>query len=556
MPILKRDRALRSQEAPARTDDVIDPEALELPDDQRQWLTEQLGGMPTLQQLDWYELEQKSARISNPKNLRMIGAIRMTLSGDLSRHEATRNVSEKGSPAEETSVLALRAAKTATGEAEPLQKLRADLRETGLWGHEKLEDAFVLWAKDHLSPARLSPAVMSIVGDPAHGKDQALTTAARSLLGEKFKEIKVDFANAQDQDYESFFSGPSAPLSVEALKKAGKTGVSIRITGADNLYQQAPKLAQGLNSLLLARKGEPAFVSALWCFDFDVDSSQLPRQKMVDAVGPTGNRLISSEASFSHLDGPTMFRYAELTLPIILKQQGLSRWTLSFDVDARRLLGETLATPHTPLDELEYRLLRFVLTHVDTQTSLDRDAPALLRVGVSPDAMDQGADAKRLLRERISALHQPLANLHEGADLFTVTQIGVNNEQEEFRQNLAPTFDAVDEALAALASELCFSSSVIDQESLDNAVAAVGTLSGWVGHLKAQVMSRVGKNELVLIRTAEVDGQAFALDALRGSIDPLSTSTDPALVSLYQAQAKPAIELCETLLSLLGEKSK
>ncbi len=393
------------------------------------WLSEKLGSdTPTFAALDKLML---SGTLSDDERKIIIG-LQRAVRGEQRAMPGGVALHKDGVTAVDTvAALTTQLAMSPAGEPELLQKLRAHMPE-GLWGHEAELEAFMRLAKDHVSEARLTPAVMSLVGEVGHGKDQAIEKLAELVCAEKPAVITVDMAGVSDRDVEAIF-GEGAPLFIGELKKhaAAKSAI-VRIVNADDLRTRAPKVCRALTERLLARRGEEAFAALPYVFDFNQAASESPRQLMVNALGAPGNRVLSATSTFEHLDADTMARYAQAVLPKILSARGLRGLTIELDGEALSALGRALATPHAPMDELEHRLLRLVLTHIDTQTSLRDAGDVVVRASVHPGLVINQTAFEQLIAD----LHTPAPDLFAAEQLFLLQRVAKRPDNVATREQI------------------------------------------------------------------------------------------------------------------------
>lgn len=389
---------------------AVDLTALDLEAGAHEWLAERLGTLaPKTTELD--ALEQASDL--TPSQQRLLKNVRAALRHDNVKADPT-SVATTNEARDQNPVFFMRNARVAHGEPEDVVRTRFAMPE-GLWGHEHALEAFVRVAKDWVSEARLTPAMLALGGDVGHGKDQAVATLAHSLFEGGVHHVSLQ--GLQDRDADSLFSGA---LSIDELKKLAKKKV-IHVTGMDNLLKNAPAIARGLQERLLARRGEDAFADVVWVFDYD--AARITPGTIAGSLGAVGARCISAKTEFERLDAPTMQRYALARLPQLLDTTALRNVRIDFDGEALELLGQALATPHAPLDELDARLLRLILTHLDTQTSVDRGRGTSIRVSLAPEM----SDAARA--DMIANLVSTQPDLIAAESLFNVRETGRSQTQ-------------------------------------------------------------------------------------------------------------------------------
>lgn len=448
-----------------KTSTAIDLDALGVSENDRAWLEQNAGenGRVTVASLDRLSL---SPTLTDAERRIVIG-LQRTVRGELRALKGTAFQKGESKDLAAVDALTLRAGKTVSGEAPLVEQVRTRMHDV-LWGHEPLAADFARMTKDFISPARHTAPVMSIVGDVGHGKDQAIDAFTKAMCGEQAKIVRVDLSTLTDQDFAKVF-GDDAPLALAQMKAMAqqKNGV-VLLENADGLLQRAPKIAAALAKRLLARTGEAEHAHVPILFHFDKAPSQDPRQLVVAAIGAPGNRLISATAVFRHLDAQTMARYAKAVLPELLKAQGLDDLVLEIDDDALLALGEALATPHAPLDELEHRLHRFLLAHCDVQTSVQRKGGAL-RAMIAPELANDPAKRAALVAD----LHQPIPDLFAGERLLQVQEVAQRPNAAEARKQLLGAGEAMSTAISTALVPIIVEGGQTDDPETDAAVTAL-----------------------------------------------------------------------------------
>ncbi|MBI5507728.1 MAG: hypothetical protein HY903_03130 [Deltaproteobacteria bacterium] len=408
-----------------------------IPAGEAAWLKKKLGATFSFDELDHLAMAQNLTADEK----KIVEGMRRSVLGNTRADQGVVASKDGDAPLSTVVAMTLEKARLPTGELAEQQKLRADMLPA-LVGHESELESFVQMLKDFRSPARRFPPLMALVGDPAHGKDQAITGYARSVFS---LQATVHTVNLKGGDP----FAPGGPLSLPVLQALEKSGGVVRVQGAEGLRASAPAVAAKLGELLTAVKGDPNYVRLNYIFDFDAAPGTNGRQLMVEALDWVGNANLSALASFKHLDGPSMVEYAKRVLPDLLAGDTLGKLKVEFDDQALALLGEALATPHKPLAELEARLLRFVMSKFDTQTSVDR-AGGVLRVSVEPKfALDNV-----VRNERLAALHQPLPDLFSGAELFIIYEVAKQKAPTAERDLLLKHAGVVVDRLSKLDVEL------------------------------------------------------------------------------------------------------
>jgi WD domain, G-beta repeat len=526
---------------------TVDLTTFELQEADATWLQERLGTQtPKTTEIDALidGLEKAASDPETTARLRLARAIKDAIIGGQKTLPGAVTVSKDGAAARDGVGQAWQAlAKTAVGEPAQVTRVRDGIG-AALWGHESEVESFCRWAKDHVSTARLTPAVLALSGDPGHGKDGALVAFAK-LIGKATTDIRsVDFSRVKDSDLPLLF-GEEGPLSIKDLKsKAVTPGLVVRLSGLDNLEQRAPAIAQALNQRLLARRGEALFAAIPYVLDFDHTSAS-PRALVNAALGQAGNRVISAESTFAHLDGPTMARYAtELFIPRLLSARGLSDITVNWEPDALSLLGEMLATPLAPLDEIEHRLLRFVLTHIDTQEFERKDAVVSGRI--SPAFAGNEGEPARI--EMTAKMQAAGADLVAAEKVFWMPVVGKRIDPakrvaalEQARQ-LGSVVDAATMQLMAALPD--------PDPNLETLVEALLSSLGAHRSLIEQTMRTVARRErfnpLNLVRENELGALDASANAVEAALAEYTASANEVMTMLPDPSALVAPDAVAT----------
>jgi hypothetical protein len=435
--------------------------ALDLPDEQIEWLKSVVGPAPTFDELDRLEM---NARLTADQHA-ILGAIVRSARGEpIGRGSVLTGAGEQAPAAVKAYKLPL--VSIPKGETPRQQQLRKDMLglegcipgdgwrpRSYLIGQENLLNDCVRIFKDWESPARRTPPIASIVSDRGHGERPMIEGYVRSVFGPKGSIIEVDLEGKTDErDYNALF-GMGGPLELGNLKRLAGSGV-LWIKGADKLKdrEEAREIHKRIIKLINAKDGEPDYARTHYFFYFEgLEPGPDPRRRMREGLGPDSTETLSAACKFEHLDGPAMLEYTRDLLPEILKRHGLDKLAFQYEYDLRALekLGEALATPHAPLLRHETRLLRLVLDKFDTHTSVDR-AGSLLALTLSPDfARD---DLK--LREAIEALHVEDPDLFEGGKIFQIEELGRSRVDEAGRKNMLDTLGQVIDRLDRSAERL------------------------------------------------------------------------------------------------------
>jgi hypothetical protein len=404
-----------------------------LPEEQRRWLTEQLGEKFGIEA--FRSLSERSDLTTSQRAI--VVGMRQTLSGEM-RSLAGRALTKDGAKElPEIQARTLGASRAPTGETELQKKVRADL-PVALAGHEDQLDAFIELVRRYESPAWGTSPLMALVGQQGHGKDEALDKYAKAVLGETAQVVYIDLARFSGSGMGASAAaafGKNGPLSFDQLKKyepgyqppAPKDGEQpeevhpsiVVLRGVKDLRTKNPDAAQQLADILGAKKGTPNHVNIHFVFDFEEPVGTPARKLMIDAMAEIGSRFTCSTAEFKDLSGDTLAGYAEPILLESLKLQNTGNTVLEIDAEADAVLRKALATPYAPLEELESRLYEWLISKFDTQTSVDREVD-VLRVSLNPEY----ANDPTKLDAAINSLHQQYADLRVGADLFVVNIVG------------------------------------------------------------------------------------------------------------------------------------
>jgi hypothetical protein len=521
---------------------TLDLEEVGIGPDEREQIESLLGVEPgqPLKKSDLDALE-RDPNLSAAQR-QTIAALLDTLRGNLVG-SGQLTVSKDGATAtRQANLLTISAAKWVQGEGEVETRMRESLAGA-LIGQQAQLDAFVKLAKDFVSPARLTPPVMAMTGHVGHGKDQAIAAAAQVLFATAPSATAtrtpssplyaVDLSGLGDSSADALF-GDEGALSPVTLKKKFPKGVLIRIDGAGadasgaSLQTRAPKIARGLQALLLARKGEPSHFNAAWIFNFDepqprAGARRSALEQMGSALGQAGVRVLSAQAPFDDLDAAAMRAYAELRLPALFSQGTLVDLKVSFDDEAWDLLGRALATPHAPLDELDHRLLRCVLTHLDTQTSLGRDGNGV-RIALARGMRDEGTQ-----KAWLAEMHAALPDLEQAERAFVAREVAKPSSDIAKRSELMALLRDVLEA---------FTASWVDLATEDDSHATIADLAGIVVRLARNVLKeaerRAALGELALISEQRQSALTMALSMVRDEAATLiaATPSDPAAVAV------------------------
>jgi hypothetical protein len=310
------------------------------------------------------------------------------------------------------------------------------------------------------------------------------------------------------------------------------------------LAAAAPKIATRLNNLLNTE--EPWVKNLYLVADFDGVASA--HAEVGQSLGSPGVRQVSASVDFGHLDAPTMLRYADRLLPKLLEGSRVEQVKVVFDDDARQVLGQVLATPNEPLDDLQPRLQQFILSHIDLQTSFDPET-SVLKLSLAQQMKSEPKHLESLIKQ----LHQPLTDLSAGRALFSVDEVAVRPTIDETGVEVAWS-----EATAALRALIPDEAATPELRRLELAVEAMARQTdsarafGWADRVTPrQYQTLVQRAELVgqaiveryYARADELpDGADFSADAeltaakteaehlqqLQAALAPLAHDTDEA----------------------------
>jgi hypothetical protein len=440
------------------------------------------------------------------------------------------------------------------GDRPELVKLRADLLRDGLIGQAGALPGFMALAKDFYSPARETPPTMAISGHRGHGKNEAVNAFSASLFGaDAPPPLKVDLSEKLDRDESILFEGEDAPLSIEALQALLESGGVVHLTGIDNLATRAPKLAARLATRLSSREGDPEHARVPYVLDFSVEGP--PELLTAAALGAVGIESLAGTSRFVHLSQAAVWHYAEQRLATKLKRPGLSNVIPEVEPEAQEFLAQLLTTPYAPLDSMEERLTRFLLTLFDTQTSVDR-SDSVLGISFSTAYRDDRAKRDAL----VAAMHLPEPNLLLGVEAFRAQLTGKT-------QHLSPAeISAASNELASAFSEirpklpLLFRDpgDDLDEARLDVLLAQLTAAEAAVAMAQQQLNDAVFFNALVPLRPGVHKVVTSALKALAATIDEATgavagANDDEALgIASVGSSARAAVDALLELVNRLA----
>lgn len=395
----------------------LEPAHYGLSEEQAAWLKQKLEDArlpekPSVADIDRLE---KAGGLTDHQR-RILDAVRRSVVGNLRSTAGVAFGKEGRIEPGAQKAWTLRVAKVPTHSLDKDKAFQAEL-EPYLIGQKGVETAFKRFFQATKALARQVPPMMVIGGELGHGKEQALEGLAKALFGEAATVITVALDRITDDQIEAVFSagGRKGDLSLPNLMEIedNKLGI-VRLTGLEKLKDRAPGVADELVKRLGARKGEPEYAKVPFVIDFDVPPGADLPQILEDALGPVAVRLRAAQAAFGRLDKEAMLEYLDIALPQILQQPGLGQLQIEWDEDARDAFGEILATPHQPLEELQFRLQTLILDQFDAS---ETPADAVMRVHLlEDDPANRQASIEYLKSERADLLDVP--------PIFTVTEEG------------------------------------------------------------------------------------------------------------------------------------
>lgn len=416
-----------------RTIDLGDSRFATLPAEQRAFLVGRLGSNTTIEAVD--------ALVTNPAlspiEQSIALAFRRSLTGDLRATDGVALTKDGVVPLTSFESVTLGAARAPTGATEPERAVRESMAPS-LLGHETQLESFVEMARRWRSPMRPRASVMLLVGNRGHGKEQALQEYARQCYGAEARVVDVDLRDIAPNAAAALF-GKDGPLSAKTLKRydptfqeeqekdangnpkpaAERFPAVVRLLGVENLKRDKPELARELQRLLLTARGSQDFCNVQFFIDFEQPATNEARKLLLDALDTVAARGVYPTAVFEDLSGKVLGQYAQELLLKGARPEGLGNIIIEFDAAARDLLERALATPHAPLEQLDERLYEFIFAKLDTHTSINREG-GIVRVSVAPDLATSASAASAL----VTSLHDPLADLALGQQLFVVNEVG------------------------------------------------------------------------------------------------------------------------------------
>jgi hypothetical protein len=441
-----------------RTLTLEDARLRDLPEDQKAILEQTIGKT--------FTLEDVSERLQDPsisKEARAIlVAFKRTLVGDQRALEGKAYGKEGAAPLGTVKAHTLMAARALTGETDLQRRVETDLLPA-LQGHDDQLKSFVEYARRIESIQRPALPFMAIVGNPGHGKEEALAKFAQIVLGENAVVVDVDLRQWATNPAGLF--GKDGPLSPGRFKKLEvgyqppepKEGAEpeevhpgiVRILGVENLLANNKDAAEGIAKLLSVRRIDPAYLNVPVVFDFEQPPKQDVRQLLIASIGVAGTRNLASTAVFKNLDGDTLQQYAQVQLDQALALPPFDGIVLEMDRDAEELLKQVLATPYAPLDELDQRLYEALLSKFDTDPTIDTKT-SVLRVSVDPRLATRPQEIAAIIKD----LHEPFADLQRAGELFVVNWVAKQVDTDDQRDVVLERMPQLAEVLELRATQL------------------------------------------------------------------------------------------------------
>lgn len=399
---------------------------------------------------------------------------------------------------------------------------------TAAIGQPQVVQAFVDVARDFHAPQRFSPPLLAICGPPGHGTGPVVEHFARALSGQPPLRCDLSMCTAVTDDaMAALLFGVGGPLNIDTLTAAAAGGTSVvHLVGVNDLQQRAPQAAAALTALLNADRDDVTathYVRLAWVVEFPDSADGTTAAAAAEAaLGDVAHRKLTAEAQFMRLDAPALQQYAKASLARRFQANAaLSKLVLRYDDTALRVLGQALATPFAPLDELEDRLRTFVLQRFDVHALQHPDRAVLKLQVAEPFASDP-----RLLQRRLDELHVARPDLRAAADLFMVAEVGVVAGVDDHAARLRVGIEAVDAAIVRTAL-----ADVPDEDALS---AALTALREHAAALRA-VVAAVSAAPKVLeraIRKANTTGSAAR--AAAGALDDHTSSIVVAALDIAQ----------------------
>lgn len=429
MPILRGNRAGSARDKVMRLDDFA------IPDDAKQWLVKELGGDTfSSEKLD--VLEAKAGLTRAQRDL--LAGMQLSRQGTLRTADGTVMGSDGVQRGSELNAPLRAAASMLHGLAELESRVRAQM-PPALVGQHHTQAAFEKMAAAHESVVRRPAPLMTLVGPPGHGKDEAISGYAKALFGDAAEPIAVEVS--------SFDKADELQKAIDEAVAALPDGGVVRFTGVEDLATTKPKHANAMLAHLSKHRQDASEPRISYFLDFDRTEGS-PREATTGALSAMGNRLLSAEAGFCMLDAEAMRIYAKRLLPELMAVDSMKDIRLDWTPEALELLGDFLATPHSPLIDLEQRLTESVLIAVSVRKSVD--ALDVVRIDVArPVAKDEALRATLL-----EALHEEAPDYFKAEDLFTslvVANQGIDLDREaviaDGHKNLASLLEQATEAV-------------------------------------------------------------------------------------------------------------
>jgi hypothetical protein len=357
--------------------------------------------------------------------------------------------------AKKVGVVTLRAQTAPLGESEDQRAMRAFMKGVSI-GQPEAVEPFVKLLDEHNSELRLTPPFMAVIGLPKRGQQQAIEAFAGQAVGPK-AYVPIDLSRT-DQDTEVVSALSPALLKQRALSVKSKQHrrLVIHITGLSDAAR-SPTVATALKRLLTAREDSKDYVPATFIFEIAAEGD--PKEKLIAALDGSGSEsswvnayAVQSHAKFGALDAEAMATYAIGALEDIFQQtRALAPHHLSREMAAevRQALGDALATPHMPLEELRPRLEYLIRSRIKGH-AIQNPKGAVFRLARTPEAEKDPS----LQRQLIEGLHKPNADYGQLDKLFWFIETARVGDLSKKRSALIASGREALAALSAARSEL------------------------------------------------------------------------------------------------------
>lgn len=509
---------------------VIDLEEFPLEKPDREWLQKKLPKKPTIDDINQLANRLAKAAPDDPEERRRLSVligVQASLKGNFVARGKDAISSGGKTKLFDLHVLALTGARPVNGESDKVRSVRERM-ENFLIGQQHARQTFADFAAATQAPGRRIPPVMVIAGPDGHGKAQAVEGFAEVLSEGSVHH--VDLFGKTDRDYGGIFEAPGAPLALDTLKAIADTKGTVWVTGCEDI--NAPKIAQGLARRINALRGTAGHVKLPYVLDYTVDAKRVEHDDSRDLIkgilaktlDTQGLRAKANHAIFKPLTPEAMLLYADALLAQILKTEGLEGVSVTFDPDARELLGKLLATPFAPLNELEARLRELILRKIDTQTSVYRRG-GFIRITLGKPFQDN-ADLRDNLVSKFSEKH---VDLELGSVAFEPLETGRIVDKEGLAEALVESARTYSHLLKRLAVHIEKSDAVPAVLEMERSTKALGALfSKLPKFINAETAARIEEKKSPLseelVKTVEQASREFGTAVSRLLVDPLFIS--------------------------------